>query len=126
MKSKKYSENIEKDKKDLEYIEKIYTYKKENLLAQENRIKDFQDKIILLDSKIVELLKELQEYPPKDSIRKASDILKGIDNDEKQIKNLILKSNEKLNIDIHNISINNVEELKKVKEKKQIELEKTE
>ncbi len=122
---KKYSENIEKDKKDLEYIEKMYTYKKENLLVQENRIKDFQDKIILLDSKIIELLKELQEYPPKDSIRKASDILKGIDNDEKQIKNLILKSNEKLNIDIHNISINNVEELKKVKEKNQIELEKT-
>ncbi len=123
---KKYIENIEKYKKDLEYIERIHTYKKENLLAQENRIKDFQDKIILLNSKIAELLKELQEYPPKDSIRRASDILKGIDNDEKQIKNLILKSNEKLNIDIHKISINNVEELKKVKEKKQIELEKTE
>lgn len=122
---KKYTENIEKYKKDLEYIEKMCTYKKENLLVQENRIKDFQDKIILLDSKIVELLEELQEYPPKDSIRIASDILKGIDNDEKQIKNLILKSNEKLNIDIHNISINNVEELKKVKEKNKIELEKT-
>src|SRR5215203_1581870 len=122
---KKYIENIEKYKKDLEYIEKMYTYKKENLLVQEKRIKDFHDKIILLDSKIVELLKELQEYPPKESIRRASDILKGIDNDEKQIKNLILKSNEKLNIDIYNISINNVEELKKVKEKNQIELEKT-
>jgi DNA repair exonuclease SbcCD ATPase subunit len=122
---KKYIENIEKYKKDLEYTEKMYTYKKESLLVQENRIKDFQDKIILLDSKIVELLKELQEYPPKDSIRRANDILKGIDNDEKQIKNLILKSNEKLNIDIHNISIHNVEELKKVKEKNQIELEKT-
>ncbi len=122
---KKYIENIEKFKKDLEYTEKMYTYKKENLLVQENRIKDFQDKIILLDSKIIELLKELQEYPPKDSIRRANDILKGIDNDEKQIKNLILKSNEKLNIDIHNISINNIEELKKVKEKNQIELEKT-
>jgi DNA repair exonuclease SbcCD ATPase subunit len=122
---KKYIENIEKYKKDLEYIEKMCTYKKENLLVQENRIKDFQDKIILLDSKIKELLEELQEYPPKDSIRIASDILKEIDNDEKQIKNLILKSNEKLNIDIHNISINNVEELKKVKEKNKIELEKT-
>ena len=122
---KKYIENIEKYKKDLEYTEKMYTYKKESLLVQENRINDFQDKIILLDSKIVELLKELQEYPPKDSIRRANDILKGIDNDEKQIKNLILKSNEKLNIDIHNISIHNVEELKKVKEKNQIELEKT-
>src|SRR5687768_3418881 len=122
---KKYIENIEKYKKDLEYTEKMYTYKKESLLVQENRIKDFQDKIILLDSKIVELLKELQEYPPKDSIRRANDILKGIDNDEKQIKNLILKSNEKLNIDIHNISIHNIEELKKVKEKNQIELEKT-
>ena len=122
---KKYIENIEKYKKDLEYIEKMYTYKKENLLVQEKRIKDFHDKIILLDSKIVELLKELQEYPPKESIRRASDILKGINNDEKQIKNLILKSNEKLNIDIYNISINNVEELKKVKEKNQIELEKT-
>ncbi|HET8856002.1 MAG TPA: SMC family ATPase [Nitrososphaeraceae archaeon] len=121
---KKYIENIEKYKKDLEYLEKIYTYKKENLLIQENRIKDFQDKIILLNSKITELFKELQEYPPKDSIIKAGDILKEIDNDEKQIKNLILKSNEKLNIDIHKISINNVEELKKVKEKKQIELEK--
>jgi DNA repair exonuclease SbcCD ATPase subunit len=103
----------------------MYTYKKESLSVQENRIKDFQDKIILLDSKIVKLLKELQEYPPKDSIRRANDILKGIDNDEKQIKNLILKSHEKLNIDIHKISINNVEELKKVKEKNQIELEKT-
>src|SRR5918995_213529 len=123
---KKYIENIEKYKKDLEYTEKMYTYKKESLLVQENRIKDFQDKIILLDSKIVELLKELQEYPPKDDIRRANDILKGIDNDEKQIKNLILKSNEKLNIDIHNISIHNVEELKKVKEKNQLELEKTE
>src|ERR671912_147157 len=122
---KKYIENIEKFKKDLEYTEKMYTYKKESLLVQENRIKDFQDKIILLDSKIAELLKELQEYPPKDSIRRANDILKGIDNDEKQIKNLILKSNEKLNIDIHNISIHNVEELKKVKEKNQLELEKT-
>jgi DNA repair exonuclease SbcCD ATPase subunit len=122
---KKYIENIEKYKKDLEYTEKMYTYKKESLLVQENRIKDFQDKIILLDSKIVELLKELQEYPPKDSIRRANDILKGIDNDEKQIKNLILKSNEKLNIDIHNISIHNIEELKKVKEKNQLELEKT-
>src|SRR5215211_4722775 len=122
---KKYIENIEKYKKDLEYIEKMYTYKKENLLVQEKRIKDFHDKIILLDSKIVELLKELQEYPPKESIRRANDILKGIDNDEKQIKNLILKSNEKLNIDIYNISINNVEELKKVKGKNQIELEKT-
>src|SRR5918995_557874 len=122
---KKYIENIEKFKKDLEYTEKMYTYKKESLLVQENRIKDFQDKIILLDSKIVELLKELQEYPPKDDIRRANDILKGIDNDEKQIKNLILKSNEKLNIDIHNISIHNVEELKKVKEKNQLELEKT-
>ena len=122
---KKYIENIEKYKKDLEYTEKMYTYKKESLLVQENRIKDFQDKIILLDSKIVELLKELQEYPPKDDIRRANDILKGIDNDEKQIKNLILKSNEKLNIDIHNISIHNVEELKKVKEKNQLELEKT-
>ncbi|HJU58842.1 MAG TPA: hypothetical protein VJ583_03780, partial [Nitrososphaeraceae archaeon] len=120
---KKYIENIEKYKRDLEYLEKIYNYKKENLLVQKNRIKDFQDKIITLNSKITELFKELQEYPPKDSIIKAGDILKEIDNDEKQIKNLILKSHEKLNIDIHKISINNVEELTKVKEKKQIELE---
>jgi DNA repair exonuclease SbcCD ATPase subunit len=122
---KKYIENIKKYEKDLEYIKKMYTYKKEDLLVQENRIKDFQEKIIMLDSKIIELLKELQDYPPKESIRKANDILKGIDNDENQIKKLILKSNEKLNIDIHNISINNVEELKKIKEKNQIELEKT-
>src|ERR671910_942042 len=107
------------------YKDKMYNYKKENVLVQENRIKDFQDKIFLLNSKILNLSKELQEYPPKDSIRKASDILKGIDNDEKQIRNLISKSNQKLNIDIQNISINNVEELNKVKEKNQIELEKT-
>lgn len=118
-------ENIEKYKKDLDYREKIYNYKKENILVQEKRIKDFQDKIFLLNSKILKLSKELQEYPPKDSIRKASDILKEIDNDEKQIRNLISKSNQKLNIDIQNLSINNVEELKKVKEKNQIELEKT-
>src|SRR5215203_5831826 len=118
-------ENIEKSTKDLDYKEKLYNYKKENVLVQENRIKDFQDKIFLLNSKILNLSKELQEYPPKDSIRKASDILKGIDNDEKQIRNLISKSNQKLNIDIQNISINNVEELNKVKEKNQIELEKT-
>ena len=103
----------------------MYNYKKENILVQENRIKDFQDKIFLLNSKISNLSKELQEYPPKDSIRKASDILKGIINDEQQIRNLVSKSNQKLNIDIQNISINNVEELKKVKEKNQIELEKT-
>ena len=118
-------EKIEKHKKDLDYREKMYNYKKENILVQENRIKDFQDKIFLLNSKISNLSKELQEYPPKDSIRKASDILKGIINDEKQIRNLVSKSNQKLNIDIQNISINNVEELKKVKEKNQIELEKT-
>lgn len=118
-------ENIEKYKKDVDYREKMYNYKKENVLVQENRIKDLQDKIFLLDSKILKLSKELQEYPPKDKIRKASDILKGIDNDEKQIRNLISKSNQKLNIDIQNISINNVEELEKVKEKNQIELEKT-
>ena len=118
-------EKIEKHKKDLDYREKMYNYKKENVLVQENRIKDFQDKIFLLNSKISNLSKELQEYPPKDSIRKASDILKGIINDEKQIRNLVSKSNQKLNIDIQNISINNVEELKKVKEKNQIELEKT-
>ena len=118
-------EKIEKHKKDLDYREKMYNYKKENVSVQENRIKDFQDKIFLLNSKISNLSKELQEYPPKDSIRKASDILKGIINDEKQIRNLISKSNQKLNIDIQNISINNVEELKKVKEKNQIELEKT-
>ena len=118
-------ENIEKYKKDVDYREKMYNYKKENVLVQENRIKDLEDKIFLLDSKILKLSKELQEYPPKDKIRKASDILKGIDNDEKQIRNLISKSNQKLNIDIQNISINNVEELEKVKEKNQIELEKT-
>ena len=118
-------EKIEKHKKDLDYREKMYNYKKENVSVQENRIKDFQDKIFLLNSKISNLSKELQEYPPKDSIRKASDILKGIINDEKQIRNLISKSNQRLNIDIQNISINNVEELKKVKEKNQIELEKT-
>ena len=118
-------ENIEKYKKDGDYREKMYNYKKENVLVQENRIKDLEDKIFLLDSKILKLSKELQEYPPKDKIRKASDILKGIDNDEKQIRNLISKSNQKLNIDIQNISINNVEELEKVKEKNQIELEKT-
>ena len=118
-------ENIEKYKKEVDYKEKMYNYKKENVLVQENRIKDFQDKIFLLNSKILNLSKELQEYPPKDRIRKASDILKGIDNDEKQIRNLISKSNQKLNIDIQNISINNVEELNKVKEKNQIELEKT-
>jgi len=118
-------ENIEEYKKDLDYREKIYNYKKENVLVQEKRIKDFQDKIFLLNSKILKLSKELQEYPPKDRIRKASDILKEIDNDEKQIRNLISKSNQKLNIDIQNLSINNVEELKKVKEKNQIELEKT-
>ena len=118
-------EKIEKHKKDLDYKEKMYNYKKENVLVQENRIKDFQDKIFLLNSKISNLSKELQEYPPKDSIRKASDILKGIINDEQQIRNLVSKSNQKLNIDIQNISINNVEELKKVKEKNQIELEKT-
>ena len=118
-------EKIEKHKKDLDYREKMYNYKKENILVQENRIKDFQDKIFLLNSKISNLSKELQEYPPKDSIRKASDILKGIINDEQQIRNLVSKSNQKLNIDIQNISINNVEELKKVKEKNQIELEKT-
>ena len=118
-------ENIEKYKKEVDYKEKMYNYKKENILVQENRIKDFQDKIFLLNSKILNLSKELQEYPPKDRIRKASDILKGIDNDEKQIRNLISKSNQKLNIDIQNISINNVEELNKVKEKNQIELEKT-
>ena len=118
-------ENIEKYKKEVDYKEKMYNYKKENVLVQENRIKDFQDKIFLLNSKILNLSKELEEHPPKDSIRKASDILKGIDNDEKQIRNLISKSNQKLNIDIQNISINNVEELKKVKEKNQIELEKT-
>jgi DNA repair exonuclease SbcCD ATPase subunit len=118
-------ENIEKYKKDGDYREKMYNYKKENVLVQENRIKDLQDKIFLLDSKILKLSKELQEYPPKDRIRKASDILKGIDNDEKQIRNLISKSNEKLNIDFQNISINNVEELKIIREKNQIELEKT-
>ncbi|MGI0051917.1 MAG: hypothetical protein ACRD8K_09285, partial [Nitrososphaeraceae archaeon] len=118
-------EKIEKHKKDLDYREKMYNYKKENILVQENRIKDFQDKIFLLNSKISNLSKELQEYPPKDSIRKVSDILKGIINDEQQIRNLVSKSNQKLNIDIQNISINNVEELKKVKEKNQIELEKT-
>jgi DNA repair exonuclease SbcCD ATPase subunit len=118
-------EKIEKHKKDLDYREKMYNYKKENILVQENRIKDFQDKIFLLNSKISNLSKEIQEYPPKDSIRKASDILKGIINDEQQIRNLVSKSNQKLNIDIQNISINNVEELKKVKEKNQIELEKT-
>ena len=118
-------EKIEKHKKDLDYREKMYNYKKENVLVQENRIKDFQDKIFLLNSKISNLSKELQEYPPKDSIRKASDILKGIINDEQQIRNLVSKSNQKLNIDIQNISINNVEELKKVEEKNQIELEKT-
>ncbi len=118
-------EKIEKHKKDLDYREKMYNYKKENVSVQENRIKDFQDKIFLLNSKILNLSKELQEYPPKDSIRKASDILKGIINDEKQIRNLISKSNQRLNIDIQNISINNVEELKKVKAKNQIELEKT-
>ena len=118
-------ENIEKYKKEVDYKEKMYNYKKENVLVQENRIKDFQDKIFLLNSKILNLSKELEEHPPKDSIRKASDILKGIDNDEKQIRKLISKSNQKLNIDFQNISINNVEELKKVKEKNQIELEKT-
>jgi DNA repair exonuclease SbcCD ATPase subunit len=118
-------EKIEKHKKDLDYREKMYNYKKENVSVQENRIKDFQDKIFLLNSKISNLSKELQEYPPKVSIRKASDILKGIINDEQQIRNLVSKSNQKLNIDIQNISINNVEELKKVKEKNQIELEKT-
>jgi DNA repair exonuclease SbcCD ATPase subunit len=118
-------EKIEKHKKDLDYREKMYNYKKEYILVQENRIKDFQDKIFLLNSKISNLSKELQEYPPKDSIRKISDILKGIINDEQQIRNLLSKSNQKLNIDIQNISINNVEELKKVKEKNQIELEKT-
>ena len=118
-------EKIEKHKKDLDYREKMYNYKKENVLVQENRIKDFQDKIFLLNSKISNLSKELQEFPPKDSIRKISDILKGIINDEQQIRNLVSKSNQKLNIDIQNISINNVEELKKVKEKNQIELEKT-
>ncbi|HEX5186292.1 MAG TPA: AAA family ATPase, partial [Nitrososphaeraceae archaeon] len=123
---KKYIENIEKYKKDLEYIERMYTYKKENIAVQENRIKDFQEKIIELDSRITDLLKELQEYPPKDNIRKASDILKSIANDENQIKNLIIKSNEKINIDIHNISIHNIEEVKKATEKNQIELEKTE
>ncbi len=117
-------ENIEKYKKDLDYTEKMYNYKKENVLVQENRIKDFQDKIFLLNSKILKLSRELKEYPPKDSIRTASDILKGIDNDEKQIRNLISKSNEKLDIDFQNMSINNIEELKKVKEKNQIELEK--
>ena len=124
-KIKVINEKIEKHKKDLDYREKMYNYKKENILVQENRIKDFQDKIFLLNSKISNLSKELQEYPPKDSIRKASDILKGIINDEQQIRNLVSKSNQKLNIDIQNISINNVEELKKVKEKNQIELEKT-
>ena len=124
-KIKVINEQIEKHKKDLDYREKMYNYKKENILVQENRIKDFQDKIFLLNSKISNLSKELQEYPPKDSIRKASDILKGIINDEQQIRNLVSKSNQKLNIDIQNISINNVEELKKVKEKNQIELEKT-
>ena len=124
-KIKVINEKIEKHKKDLDYREKMYNYKKENVLVQENRIKDFQDKIFLLNSKISNLSKELQEYPPKDSIRKTSDILKGIINDEQQIRNLVSKSNQKLNIDIQNISINNVEELKKVKEKNQIELEKT-
>ncbi len=124
-KIKVINEQIEKHKKDLDYREKMYNYKKENVLVQENRIKDFQDKIFLLNSKILNLSKELEEYPPKDSIRKASDILKGIINDEQQIRNLVSKSNQKLNIDIQNISINNVEELKKVKEKNQIELEKT-
>ena len=124
-KIKVINEQIEKHKKDLDYREKMYNYKKENILVQENRIKDFQDKIFLLNSKISNLSKELQEYPPKDSIRKTSDILKGIINDEQQIRNLVSKSNQKLNIDIQNISINNVEELKKVKEKNQIELEKT-
>ncbi len=124
-KIKVINEKIEKHKKDLDYREKMYKYKKENILVQENRIKDFQDKIFLLNSKISNLSKELQEYPPKDSIRKASDILKGIINDEQQIRNLVSKSNQKLNIDIQNISINNVEELKKVKEKNQIELEKS-
>ncbi len=117
-------ENIEKYKKDVDYKEKLYNYKKENILIQENRIQDFQDKIFLLNSKILNLSKDLEEFPPKDTIRKASDILKGIDNDEKQIRNLISKSKQKLNIDIQNISINNVEELKKVKEKNQFELEK--
>ena len=46
-------ENIEKYKKDLDYTEKMYNYKKENVLVQENRIKDFQDKIFLLNSKIL-------------------------------------------------------------------------
>jgi DNA repair exonuclease SbcCD ATPase subunit len=124
-KIKVINEKIEKHKKDLDYREKMYKYKKENILVQENRIKDFQDKIFLLNSKISNLSKELQEYPPKDSIRKASDILKGIINDEQQIRNLVSKSNQKLNIDIQNISTNNLEELKKVKEKNQIELEKT-
>ncbi len=117
-------ETIEKYKKDVDYKEKLYNYKKENILIQENRIQDFQDKIFLLNSKILNLSKDLEEFPPKDTIRKASDILKGIDNDEKQIRNLISKSKQKLNIDIQNISINNVEELKKVKEKNQFELEK--
>ena len=48
-------ENIEKYKKDLDYTEKMYNYKKENVLVQENRIKDFQDKIFLLNSKILKL-----------------------------------------------------------------------
>ncbi len=117
-------ETIEKYKKDVDYKEKLYNYKKENILIQENRIQDFQDKIFLLNSKILNLSKDLEEFPPKDTIRKASDILKGIDNDEKQIRNLISKSKQKLNIDIQNISINNVEELKRVKEKNQFELEK--
>lgn len=117
-------ETIEKYKKDVDYKEKLYNYKKENILIQENRIQDFQDKIFLLNSKILNLSKDLEEFPPKDTIRKASDILKGIDNDEKQIRNLISKSKQKLNIDIQNISINNVEELKKIKEKNQFELEK--
>lgn len=117
-------ETIEKYKKDVDYKEKLYNYKKENILIQENRTQDFQDKIFLLNSKILNLSKDLEEFPPKDTIRKASDILKGIDNDEKQIRNLISKSKQKLNIDIQNISINNVEELKKVKEKNQFELEK--
>ncbi|MGZ5485247.1 MAG: AAA family ATPase, partial [Nitrososphaeraceae archaeon] len=51
-------ENIEKYKKDVDYREKMYNYKKENVLVQENRIKDLQDKIFLLDSKILKLSKE--------------------------------------------------------------------
>src|ERR687898_783122 len=113
------------EQNELEKQKQILKEKKEKLELKLQEIKNFQDKIFLLNSKILNLSKELEEYPPKDSIRKASDILKGIDNDEKQIRNLISKSNQKLNIDIQNISINNVEELNKVKEKNQIELEKT-